>query len=198
VIKTHLFFKLTAGVRQGGILSPFLFAIFIDGLVNKIKDANIDCYVSTVCVSILLYADDILLIAPSVTGLQTLVNICETELINIDMSINAKKSVCIRFGPRFNVTCQNVTSLNGVKFDWVDKCRYLGIFLVSGRQFRCSFDNAKGKFFTSFNSIFSKVGRFASEDVVLNLLRSKCKPCLLYCVEACPFFNMINICLTFH
>ena len=93
------FYKLSAGVRQGGILSPFLFAIFIDSIVNKIKDANVGCYVSTICVSIFLYADDILIIAPSVSGLQTLENICETELINIYMSINAIKSVCIRFGP---------------------------------------------------------------------------------------------------
>jgi len=34
------FYKLLAGVRQGGILSPVLFAIFMDGLVNKIKDNN--------------------------------------------------------------------------------------------------------------------------------------------------------------
>jgi len=38
----------------------------------------------------ILYADDMLLIAPSVSGLQTLVNICETELMNVDMSINVK------------------------------------------------------------------------------------------------------------
>jgi len=87
------FYKLTAGLRQGGVLSPFLFAIFIDGIVNKIKDANVGCYLSTVCVSIFLYADDILLIAPSVSGLQTLVNICEIELMNVDMSINVKKSL---------------------------------------------------------------------------------------------------------
>jgi hypothetical protein len=88
-----------------------LFAIIIDGLVNKTQHANVGCYVSTVCISILLYAYDILLIAPSVTRLQTLVNICETELINIDMSINAKKSGRIRFGPRFDVICPNITSL---------------------------------------------------------------------------------------
>jgi len=84
---------------------------------------------STVCVSIFLYADDILLIAPPVSGLQTLVNICETELLNIDMSINPNKSVCFRFGPRFNVHCEHNTSVSGVNFEWVDNCQYLRIFL---------------------------------------------------------------------
>jgi len=67
--------------------------------------------------SIYLYADDILLIAPSVSGLQTLVNICETELMNVDMSINVKKSVCIKVGPRFNAKCVNITSISGLQFE---------------------------------------------------------------------------------
>jgi len=119
-------------VRQEGILSPVLFAIFIDGLANKIKDANVGCYISTLCASIFLYADDILLIAPSVSGLQTHVNICETELLNIDISINQNKSVCIRFGTKFNAHCEHNTSVSVVKFEWVDKYRYLGVFFVSG------------------------------------------------------------------
>jgi len=35
-------------------------------------------------------------------------------------------------------------------------------------------------------SVFSNVGRFASEKVVLDLIRNKCLPVLLYGVEACP------------
>ena len=107
--------------------------------------------------------------------------------MNVEMSINVNKSVCIRLGPRFNAKCENITFVSGFKFEWVDNCRYLGVFFVSGRQFRCSFDNAKSSFFTSFYSIFSKIWRLASEDAVINLLRSKCIPVLLYCVEACPF-----------
>ena len=61
------------------------------------------------------------------------------------------------------------------------------MYFTSGRQFRCSFDKAKSGFYRAFNSILSKVGRFASEEVVVNLLVSKCLPCLLYGVEACPF-----------
>jgi len=75
------------------------------------------------------YANEILLIAPSVSGLQTLVNICETELMNVDTSINGKKSVCTRVGPRFNAKCVYITSISGLQFEWVDKCRYLGVFL---------------------------------------------------------------------
>jgi len=54
-----VFFSLTAGVRQGGVLSPFLFAVFIDGVVYKVKRTNVSCYMSATYCSIFLYADDI-------------------------------------------------------------------------------------------------------------------------------------------
>jgi len=50
------------------------------------------------------------------------------------------------------------------------QCRYLGIFFVSGRIFKRSFDHSKCQFFKALNAIFSKVGRFASEAVFLNLI----------------------------
>ena len=88
------FFNLLAGVRQGGVLSPLLFAIFIDGLVDKVKVTGVGCYFSYICVSIFLYADDILLISPSVSALQTLLCACEEELKLLDMQLNTKK-VCL-------------------------------------------------------------------------------------------------------
>ena len=42
--------------------------------------------------SILLYADDVLLVAPSVTALQQLLLLCEQELMWLDMSLNVKKN----------------------------------------------------------------------------------------------------------
>jgi len=53
-----------------------------------------------------------------------------------------------------------------------------------GRELKCCFDQAKQKFFRSFNAIFSKVGRFASEEVFLSLFRAKCIQILLYAAEA--------------
>jgi len=63
------FFPLLAGVRKGGVLSPFPFAVFIDSVVDKIKSTSVGCYYSCACVSIILYVDDILLLAPSVSSL---------------------------------------------------------------------------------------------------------------------------------
>jgi len=46
-------------------------------------------------------------------------------------------------------------------------------------------DHAKRNFYRSSNSIFGKVGRAASEEVVLHLIKTKCLPVLLYTLEVC-------------
>ena len=67
--------------------------------------------------------------------------------------------------------------------------RYLGIFLVSSNVFSCTFDNNKRSFYRSFNAIFGKVGRIASHEVVVQLVKSKCLPSLLYGLDVCPLNN---------
>jgi len=183
------FFKLTAGVRQGGVLSPYFFAIFVDDIVHKIIDCNVGCYFRNMCVSIFLYADDIILLCPSVNGLQRLLRVCERAIEDIDMKINASKTVCMRIGPRSDATCASLTLCNGTQLKWVDTCKYLGVHFLRGRNFRCTFEDVKKKFFSSFNAVYSKIGRFASEEVVLNLLNTKCIPTMLYGTEACPVMS---------
>ena len=71
---TH-FFKVIAGVRQGGALSLCLFAIYVDDVVKKIYKSGLDYNLSFICTSVLLYADDILLLSSSVHALQAVVNL---------------------------------------------------------------------------------------------------------------------------
>jgi len=68
----------------------------------------------------------------------------------------------------------------------MDEIRYLGVFIVRSRLFKCYLDHAKKSFYRSANAIFGKVGQFASEEVTLQLIKSKCIPVLLYGLEACP------------
>lgn len=133
-----------------------------------------------------LYADDILLLSPSIAGLQLLVNACELECDSLDMRINVNKSCCVRFGSRFNESCSEIISKHGGVIHWADSCRYLGVNFVRGRFFRCSLDDSKLRFFCALNAAFGKVGHFASDPVLLDLLRAKCIPTLLYGIESCP------------
>ena len=65
------------------------------------------------------------------------------------------------------------------------------MMIVSARAFTCSVKNGKAKFYRAFNAIFGKVGRLASEEVVVELLMKKCVPALLYGIEVCPLSRSV-------
>ena len=73
----------------------------------------------------MLYADDIILSAPSVKALQLLLEVCEHELDSLDMFINARKSYCIRIGPRFNIDCHPLVTRDNRELKWCGSIRYL-------------------------------------------------------------------------
>ena len=77
-----------------------------------------------------------------------------------------------------------MTTLNGIVLEWVGVCRYLGVYFVSRRNLKCNFDNAKAYFYSSFNSISSKVGRAVFSELVLHLTQAKCAPSLLFGLDA--------------
>ena len=63
---------------------------------------------------------------------------------------------------------------------------YLGTYIISHPHFKCSVTQAKKSFHRSINTIFGKVGRVASEEVILHLVKTKCFPILLYGLECYP------------
>ena len=67
-------FRVLAGVRQGGILSPEFYCLYVDDLIEELELLNIGCYVKEVFLAALLYADDMALLAPSIKGLQLLLD----------------------------------------------------------------------------------------------------------------------------
>ena len=68
-------FSISNGVRQGGILSPKLFLVYIDDLSDKLVKCKVRCYIDNLCMNHVIYADNICLIAPSPAALQELMDI---------------------------------------------------------------------------------------------------------------------------
>ena len=68
---------------------------------------------------------------------------------------------------------------------------YLGVFIVRATKFKCSVDQAKRSFCRAANSIFARVGRLASEEVMVQLLKHKCLPILVYALEVCNLASLV-------
>ena len=46
-----VFFSLSNGFRQGGILSPKLFSVYIDDLSDKLVRCKVECYINNLCMN---------------------------------------------------------------------------------------------------------------------------------------------------
>ena len=60
-----------------------------------------------------------------------LLNACEEELSALDLYINQRNSMCIRFGKRFAEKCAELVTASGERLRWVDRCRCLGVYFTS-------------------------------------------------------------------
>ena len=89
------YFKVLNGVRQGGVLSPKLFAIYTDDLSQDLAMCESGCYVNEQCMNRVMYTDDICLLTPSAIVLQWMLDVCFDFSIRNDIMFNPIKSVCV-------------------------------------------------------------------------------------------------------
>ena len=126
---TSSFFTVSNGVRQSGILSPRLFAVYVDNLSKHLHDARSGCFIGHQCINHVMYADDICLLAPSALGLQKLLEKCYGFSQNNDIIFNSLKSVYVVFRPkRYKLFCPPVY-LHREKLSRIHETKYLECFL---------------------------------------------------------------------
>ena len=176
------YFQPRAGVRQGGVLSPFLFALYIEDILLQLKNQGEGCKIGNVYLGCFLYADDILLISQSVECMQSMLNICCKVSKYLDLKFNVRKSAYMRIGKRCNVKCCKLV-LDGIEVPSVEEIKYLGISIMKGTKFGRSYCSHKIKYYRCFNAIYSKAF-FACEDVLVNLFKAYCLPVIMYACEA--------------
>ena len=132
-------------VKQGGVLSPILFGIYMDNLIKRLKDSNIDCKIGN-NVGVFFYAERLTLISPTLTGLKCMLTICETYADEYKILFNTSKSQFLHF-TKSNTQEKITLEMNNNKIiESTDKCVYLGISLHA-----CTLNNDMSSTVRDFN-----------------------------------------------
>jgi hypothetical protein len=69
-------YKVNHGLREGSVLSPILYAIFIDGIIDEMRGC-IGANVGSFSYNALIYVYDIVLVSESAEDLQAMLNCCQ-------------------------------------------------------------------------------------------------------------------------
>ena len=123
-------FTVSNGVRQGSVLSPFLFCAYVDKISQRLNKAKIGCKIRSLLLNHLFYADDLCIFSPSSRGLQQLLDICFNCGSELNILFNEKKCKIMVFRAKSYRKCPVPTFRMGEKV--LKNCssyKYLGHFI---------------------------------------------------------------------
>lgn len=175
-------FNVPSGVRQGGVSSPAFFNVFIDAFLCCLRNCNAGCKINGCFVGAIMYADDLIILSASVSGLQTMLNSCSDMSDELILDFNCNKCNCICIGPAHKYRISDMY-LGREKISWSNHFKYLGVNYLAGRKLTIDIDTVKRKFYVSCNSILGNTTSI-NEIIKLRLLESYCLPILTYATAA--------------
>jgi hypothetical protein len=134
-----MFLTLNNGVKQGSVISPILFTVYMDELIEELCKSGFGCKIGNVYYGILIYADDIFLLAPTITALQHMLDICAHFSDEKGLMFNASKTQCIKFHRKHvhNDAPNLCLVLNDSILQWSYNVLHLG------HKFDCCFNFSK-------------------------------------------------------
>jgi len=89
------YFNALNGVKQGGVICPIVFCIYIDDLLVSLSQLRVGCYIVGNFVGAIVYTDDIILISPTPLGMRKLLFTCNSYANKFDILLNARESKCL-------------------------------------------------------------------------------------------------------
>ena len=174
------YFDIITGTKQGGILSPRIFTLYMNDLIVRLRKKGIGCHFIYMFVACILYADDLCLIAPTRGAMQQMLSICEDFCAEFCLSFNVKKSKALLFGGWKQP--MDPLLLNGEPVEVVHEWKYLGCTVISGKKLTFSAKPHLRSYYCAANSLLGAVKR-PNDLVLMKLLYSNCVTVLTYAAE---------------
>ena len=174
-------FKINQGVRQGCVLSPLLFNIFVSDLPKLLITENNTVIHENLTNNCIMWADDLVMFCDSENGLQSLLHKLNLYCTENDLTVNLDKSKCMIFNKTGRLI-RNPFYLGGKKLENVRSYKYLGLMLTPSGETKTTLDDLRSRGLKAYWGLKRKMGLCFNihPRETLHLFDSLIKPILLY------------------
>ena len=162
-------FKCSNGIKQGGVLSPILFCVYIDELLLRLKNSCLGCHIGNSFMGAFSYADDLTILAPTISAAQKMLNICQLYANEFDVIFNSAKSIHVMYNVRHDII---PLTLNGSNLQCKEKAVHLGSFIGKDNH-TANIDKAVSELIYQTNILMSKYS-FCSTAIRCKLFKNFC------------------------
>ena len=191
-------FECFTGLKQGCLLSPNLFTLFMTEItealnLNGINGIKFCEHYNTIFH--LLFADDIFLVSESIEGLQNQLNVLQFQSNRLGLEINKEKTQIVIFRKGGFIAKKEKWFYDKTELNIVNSYRYLGIDFTT----KLSFSNAIRPFTVKAKKVCYDISRSLNDigchslDVFSKLFDSKVMPILTYGCELWGLNDFIEV-----
>ncbi len=191
--KQSTWIPVERSVRQGGVLSPWLYMVYINDLPAELEQCGQGCQISGLYCGSPIQADDVSLASPTVVGLQDMIDIVQKYAYHWQYELNPIKSKIMVFGEnQKNGERDNLKwHLNGMEIARVSEEKHVGIILDTSLK---SFKRTKEACRKGRNSLMSILNTGANPSglnpiTAMKLVKSIVLPSSLY---GCELWNSLS------
>ena len=175
-------FLTNQGVKQGCILSPTLFNIFLSDFQPLIETTACDpVQLNENPLGCLIWADDILLLSKSKEGLQNMLRVLNMYAEKNGMALNIKKTKVMIFNKNGRHLRRNFY-FGKDKLDTTRQYKYLGFLITPSGEINSGLKDLKDRALRAFSKLKYKMGTSFRKQpsISIKIFRSLIEPILLY------------------
>ena len=187
-LEASSFFDCPVGVKQGCMLSPLIFSLFVNDVsefVTKHGKHGVQLLPGLQEIFLLLFADDICLISTTPAGLQNQLNNLEKASSSLGLMVNLKKTKIMVFRRGGHLAKSEKWYYQGKEIEIVNSYKYLGFTLTTKLSFEIALEELAGRAKAGVVEIMKIMWSLGHMDlsVFFKLFDCQVKPLLLYSAE---------------